>query len=377
MLRNPDQPGDSHRLMGRVGLRLPSTLLAIEVVAVGLLLVAVALAYLSHSIDMEYFYNSDQLYLPALFRDLLSEGGSYAEWNLTPAPYFFPDWPIYFAGYVVSGGSTYYATLVYALLQLGLTYVLLRAIYGELFEGNRRVYVSLACFGVLVATTLSGVSPIRISLVSARHWGDLLAGLLCIWLCLRILSHPRREGLYVAALGGAAFLAGISDAIHLAHFSLPLLLTAAYLLWRKQIQGRDFLRIGALPVIAAEIGSRLTTAVMPRRHVFKARFGFDDVSENLEEAWRVIERAVAHDPLTLALIPLFYAATIVFIVRYARNREPESLKPNFVTSFAFVSAAVWLGVALFALFVTDARYWAPGFTLPLLLFFAPAAGLAP
>jgi hypothetical protein len=41
----------------------------------------------------------DALYLPTLFDDLLHQGGALSDWYLTPAPYFFPDFPLYLAAW--------------------------------------------------------------------------------------------------------------------------------------------------------------------------------------------------------------------------------------------------------------------------------------
>ena len=42
------------------------------------------------------FINSDILTLPALFKNLVLEGGKYSDWYLSAAPYFFPDILLFF-----------------------------------------------------------------------------------------------------------------------------------------------------------------------------------------------------------------------------------------------------------------------------------------
>ena len=42
------------------------------------------------------FINSDTLTLPALFKNLVFEGGKYSDWYLSAAPYFFPDILLFF-----------------------------------------------------------------------------------------------------------------------------------------------------------------------------------------------------------------------------------------------------------------------------------------
>src|SRR5258706_4977859 len=71
-----------------------------HLVALALLLLGmtdVVIFYLAgHPFRSYLIENSDLLYLPTLFSDLLSRGGRLSDWFLTPAPYFFPDYPIYF-----------------------------------------------------------------------------------------------------------------------------------------------------------------------------------------------------------------------------------------------------------------------------------------
>ncbi len=45
-----------------------------------------------HSFRGYLVENSDLLYLPTLFSDLISKRGRISDWFLTPAPYFFPDY---------------------------------------------------------------------------------------------------------------------------------------------------------------------------------------------------------------------------------------------------------------------------------------------
>ena len=63
-----------------------------------------------------HLIHSDALYLPVLFDDLLRHGGRFADWFLTPAPYFFPDMPMYWLAWLASD-SVFGQTTAFALLQ--------------------------------------------------------------------------------------------------------------------------------------------------------------------------------------------------------------------------------------------------------------------
>ncbi|NPC87214.1 hypothetical protein HPC49_54685, partial [Pyxidicoccus fallax] len=83
----------------------------------GLALVNLFFRFSDGTLEPETFFNADALYLPALYRDIVGLGGSWSGWRLTPAPYFFPDMPLYFASEALSGSLTR-GVLVFAAAQL-------------------------------------------------------------------------------------------------------------------------------------------------------------------------------------------------------------------------------------------------------------------
>ena len=85
-------------------------------------LACIVLSYLAgHPFRAYLIENSDLLYLPALFADVLSGGGRIADWYLTPAPYFFPDYPIYFGAYA-AGWDTYSRIVLFSVAQTMLVF---------------------------------------------------------------------------------------------------------------------------------------------------------------------------------------------------------------------------------------------------------------
>ena len=60
------------------------------------------------------FINSDILTLPALFKNLVLEGGKYSDWYLSAAPYFFPDILLFFIlSFVINFRIAFYNFLYY------------------------------------------------------------------------------------------------------------------------------------------------------------------------------------------------------------------------------------------------------------------------
>lgn len=93
---------------------------AVRVAMIVLMFSAVAIAFLTRSLRVSALFYGDTLYIPAVFRDIFLNDGSFSDWYFAPAPYFFPDMALYFLIKAIIG-STYFSALFYALLQIGAT----------------------------------------------------------------------------------------------------------------------------------------------------------------------------------------------------------------------------------------------------------------
>jgi hypothetical protein len=51
---------------------------------------------LDHQSYTTLFFSADALFLPTLYHDLFVWGGKLQDWILPPAPYIFPDMPLFF-----------------------------------------------------------------------------------------------------------------------------------------------------------------------------------------------------------------------------------------------------------------------------------------
>ena len=78
-------------------------------------------SYISGSPIQSHLFNSDALYLPTLFSDIFQNNGRIKDWLLTPAPYFFPDYPAFMLAYLI-GSTPYSQIILFALIQTTLTF---------------------------------------------------------------------------------------------------------------------------------------------------------------------------------------------------------------------------------------------------------------
>jgi hypothetical protein len=168
----------------------------------------------------ESFFDSDSLYLPTLFEDLIQWSGRFSDWRLTPAPYFFPDLPLYFMSRLIVGNvepAQYLSSIVHLLLVAWAARWFVRTLVPDAADEAQIVgFVFLA----LALTHLAGGVMLFGSLFHpTHHGGAALMTLVILTLCLG------RATRYKSALAGAlSLLAGVADPLFAASCGAPLLL---------------------------------------------------------------------------------------------------------------------------------------------------------
>lgn len=145
----------------------------------GLALVDLFFRFSDGTLEPETFFNADALYLPALYRDLVELDGTWSSWRLTPAPYFFPDMPLYFAAETLSGSITR-AVLVFAAAQLVLlalaTQWLVRTVVPPGAAALGRVVAVCVVAGLVVAYGTGSFYVMVFPVLSGYHFGVVAGG---------------------------------------------------------------------------------------------------------------------------------------------------------------------------------------------------------
>ena len=202
---------------------------ATDVISGGLVLATLAnvvVSYLAgHSFRAYVIENSDLLYLPTLFSDVLTKGGHLSDWFLTPAPYFFPDYLLYLLAYAL-GIGTYIQIAIFAVVQIGatlcVTWVLARRLSpSEAFVAAVTITIALTWLA------LRGSEPFVILLVSASHYGTFLSSVLfaALWIQYEaVIASPGRH-LLLVAICVLVFLATLSDNLFVVQAVLPFVAT--------------------------------------------------------------------------------------------------------------------------------------------------------
>ncbi|MES2349239.1 MAG: hypothetical protein V4641_16885, partial [Pseudomonadota bacterium] len=148
------------------------------------------LVYLKQGIAPGLFFNSDALYLPALYYDLFERGGQLRQWFLTPAPYFFPDWPLYF-GLRALTGDVYRALAGVMALQALLLWGLAALIVRRFTGGANALAAAAVALAAVCWGGLNGAFPYTYIMLASYHFGTFLALLLSLAWLLPLLQRPQ------------------------------------------------------------------------------------------------------------------------------------------------------------------------------------------
>ncbi|HTI42973.1 MAG TPA: hypothetical protein VL693_14195 [Vicinamibacterales bacterium] len=198
----------------------------IAFVLVAIALADVAALYVAdHPFRSYLIENSDLLYLPALFSDVLSRGGHLSDWHLTPAPYFFPDYLMYFVAYI-SGSTTYVRIVLFSLVQTIVTLAVLWLLARGLSRPNAFICAATATL-VLVWLALTAGEPFVILLASASHFGAFLSSLLlaALWLHHQTSTDVVRRRVLLGTMCVLACAATLSDNLFVVSGTLPFIVT--------------------------------------------------------------------------------------------------------------------------------------------------------
>lgn len=194
------------------------------------------------------FYDSDVLYLPALFQDLAA-GGAWSGWKLPHTPYYFPDMGLYFLVHALLG-NLHASMLAYGMLQVlllaGLTLFVVRRLHGV---DPALSVLTLAGVTALVAALGSGADVVLpMALMSATHFGAFLmllaalgGGVAC-WRAPSARLYPWLGFLFLLCLVALA-----SDFLFMIQFALPMALVLLFLAARHAgVRRRALLLAGTL-----------------------------------------------------------------------------------------------------------------------------------
>ncbi len=318
-----------------------------EKIALGIALIAYALSLLQYvQIHDARVYNSDMLYLPALFQDLTEWGGHLFEWRLTPAPYFFPDMLVYFA--FASTVTNWHLAYTFSIVAHVILFTGGWAFLGRYFFTNSGQRLTYAAF-VLITSALLLMLPAASRIIQPQfsissHFGVMALLPYALGLALRAVNGraTRRRMPWIWA--GLILLSGLlamSDALAYAQIILPLLLAVFFLGLLNKATWRI---VGAM---AVSVGAAVLLAYWLRLWLIRYRpFPFSpNTVETMGNAFTELMSALLQDwqsadrlflLFLLAAMGIHAAIALLSIYHAARRQDfPASL--SFLSLFSLAS----------------------------------------
>jgi len=173
--------------------------------------------------DMECLINSDSLYLPSIYNDLYVSGNTISGWNLSPAPSFFPDMPIFFF-YMFITGNFIISILLYGLTQIGLISLGFLLVIKQ-FSKSAYPYLCFSHLFLILFILVElidedfGFSYYIVS--NSYHMSAFISALFC--LNYSLLFYKTSNTIWMAILLGHGTIALMSDKLFIITFIIPVI----------------------------------------------------------------------------------------------------------------------------------------------------------
>lgn len=292
-----------------------SAVIVTVLVALGLLEL-VLLFHAGHGLD-GLLFNSDSMYLPTVFADVLAGEGAIDHWYLTPAPYFFPDYPIFLLAYLATPVPFLQISL-YAFLQALLTLLLLAWL-------ARRMHVrapwtaAVLLWLCLIWLAFRNVEPFVYLLISGYHYGEVMSAMavIALWFAHLQAGAPWRSPAWWLACGLTA-VTTLSDQLFLVQAAAPLLAVAWLFALGSGTQGRRIAVQATLLGASSVAGSLAYRLLVEHPMRDGIQLGLGKWQENLQAFTDLLVNLAMQQPLYLLALVAFVCLLVAALRRHCR-----------------------------------------------------------
>jgi hypothetical protein len=346
---------------------LKKTVLPLVILMIAL--TGLTLGYRAGHPIQNYLFNSDALYLPTLFADLIGKGTRLSDWYLTPAPYFFPDFPIYLIAYL-SGKGAFEQILVFALLQIVLATIGVFFIVKTSTERHRLATTSLIVVA-LIWLAMNAAEPYVELLTSAYHFGAFLAGMafVALWLHLDRTESTSTRRWAIACMCLLAFLTSLSDNIFLVQVILPFL-AVCILIPHGMSSGKRRFTIPSIVFFSSVLGSVSYRFVVTHDTRYPTKLGWAQLDTNIHDLLQIFEQSFTAFPLLGIAYFAYVCIGVAYFVPALRKRAFFRMPRSLITLIAFSMVSMGGTVAAVLLVKNlgvSPRYLIPMFIWPVII----------
>lgn len=277
---------------------------------------------------LEYFFTSDTLYLPSIYKDLADGHGRLLEWSLNAAPNFFPDMGLYFL-LEWAFGNFRVASFLFPMLQFVLIAVLFKATVRTGGIARNDTAIALGIVLLLPALLAGRWGGDRLFgghlLMNAFHMGAFVNALLCTWLLLRLQQNGRWTDWVL--LGLAVLLGSASDRLFWLAFTTPAV-GACLLRWASHKERRPLLLAG-LVFLCTALAQLVLAQLQERTPLIIeepfAYFAFEQIGPSLHHFLDTLKRHLTSTAWAGSLVLLTLAASVWLPLRMAFHWRKHTL----------------------------------------------------
>lgn len=331
-------------------------------IGVGLYVVAIVFDYPLLKVD------SDTLYLPVLFKDVIDGSGHIEDWYLSPAPYFFPDFLLFWLAYSVTD-NVIWQMIVFGSLQVCALWWVGGYCLRNL-DVVRADLVSALSVLALISMSIYGINTYSLLFVSVHHIGVLLIGILVLGLCLDIVKSS--HGLNRLAKIGLVFilfiLTNLSDRIFLAQFVGPIVADALLIaILDKEKRAIWIVLAGAL-LVGAVIGSWSYGWLVTH----PTRYGININWRLVVRNWPSLLKSLQDFYFTYTILTvILLVSNLIILVNFGLCLIKKHIGMAFVLGVVLLSFfMVCLGLLVSDIVDFPIRYFIPSLFLPVFFIFS-------
>jgi hypothetical protein len=322
--------------------------------------VVAPIIYINSGGSSKLLYNSDAMYLPILFEDVVSNSGRIDDWYLTPSPYLFPDWPIYFFSHILAA-NVHFRIILFATLQVVITYFALLFLVRQLFAKKPGHLIALGITALLVMFAIGPESPFSYIFVSAHHYSIFWGSVFALALTIKLFRMNISLQFFLILIGLSIFVAlfVLSDQLFLLSFTVPFVLSSLTIpvYPNPKHSAKEYYLIGTIAAgsvagkifyqFFAEHGSRTDYSL--RYDVF---ISLSDSIETIKSITLDLFDVTRSEPFFGIILSLFFASTLILLARLGSAKKLVLFDPtpfgrqgaarlslfDYVTLFAVTSA---------------------------------------
>ncbi len=201
--------------------------------------------------NIDYFFNSDSLYLASIYKDIFEDKTGLEGWNLNLAPNFIPEWPVYFLIRFLSADFRI-ADVLYSVYSVVIINLLTYGIFSKIFRKTTISYLTLANLGytIFLFFYIFHRDFVNTSylFLTGFHGGAFILSLLSFFLFFSYLRSGKSA--YLIILFFTVLTGIISDRLLLTLFVVPSLTSLFFI---SNVKMRKALVLGSVVTIVAAI----------------------------------------------------------------------------------------------------------------------------